>query len=1021
MIFAANYNDPIYDQDGTFSGGLTKLIDQHSILFSYLPTKIFEYKFPILINANFLTNVNREQIHLDSAWNQWLFHKIGSEIFQWIKELVCNEQFGSQAYYLLPLKLKTTHNILSKCFNQSYETSISHCNFILNRTNQLLRVDQVIMDSTLMSKQLSFINIYSMRQYIMTKLTNSSSEYADQPFIDCDPNLLRIGVRQFTWHDCVDMFKSEIFLKTHSVEDNISMIEYFYTQFSRIEMGCDLHVSIEQIPFIMDQNNCLQASKDIYFSMEIVKNNSRGNSKDVYVHPYVFNWLNQFAPKGIYGWLQSLGVIERTDLTYLHKTILPNVTTYITLENAIETIEILFMLFEKNSIAEQCYFSDHYKPRLPLETYLKSKKDRFLSFDYISNSICKKSNDNLAEWRRFFLMLNVQEELRVIEYQHKLTIQDAIQAGFHRQYLKRTSPDGRSQVDSYSGLKTITFLEYTKNDYEFAKCFWSYVLNNVQVEKLLQNIRIYWTQRGWDNDKSGAMLENAGYVAWFVKNTQCIPTILNTCELAKDVFIDTKEMKDLCDKYLPFPSFSTVHDTKHWQYIFNFKTNLSSDNYFDLLEKIHLDEQHLNDNLERIQLIYSYILKEIPSWSKGELIKIHTRANKMYLLTENNQWKLAKTLFVYIEENGMNNNLGDIIPCLKLDFKNKTERHLQMLLELFNIKQIKVTDLKLVAQDPTPAQIFRNKLIEISPFLKAWLTKLSYPSDVISSIDSILQEKIDFIESDCLQFYFDGKLIQETYVYNDILSQKFYINRPWKGEMTLMELPKKLCQLLNIEKFDDKLGFLLRANKKDIIKHFQKLAIELLIARDVYARMVVIFYSSEETNSMMNRPRRSLSSESNDKQIDNIQLIDISLIATESSMFTTNLLTKIGNNEVLDSDIGIRGEQIIYEYLLNEYRHQLDSVSIKWENEFEESHLPYDILLIRNGKTHYIEVKSTRTCNHSSFPLSFNQIEAIIEHEENYFIYRISLEDKKLFILDNIRRRLKQKQQLSCFLTIESS
>ena len=45
------------------SDEIERLTEQDSILFSYLPTKISEYKFPILINANFLTNVNREQIH----------------------------------------------------------------------------------------------------------------------------------------------------------------------------------------------------------------------------------------------------------------------------------------------------------------------------------------------------------------------------------------------------------------------------------------------------------------------------------------------------------------------------------------------------------------------------------------------------------------------------------------------------------------------------------------------------------------------------------------------------------------------------------------------------------------------------------------------------------------------------------------------------------------------------------------------------------------------------------------------
>ncbi len=66
VFFAAKYKDPIIDQDEIVvnPGGIEKLRDQESILFSYLPTKILEYKFPVLINANFLTNVNREQIHI---------------------------------------------------------------------------------------------------------------------------------------------------------------------------------------------------------------------------------------------------------------------------------------------------------------------------------------------------------------------------------------------------------------------------------------------------------------------------------------------------------------------------------------------------------------------------------------------------------------------------------------------------------------------------------------------------------------------------------------------------------------------------------------------------------------------------------------------------------------------------------------------------------------------------------------------------------------------------------------------
>jgi len=161
IFFAAKYKDPIIDENGKVisEGGIEKLSDQESVLFSYLPTKILEYKFPVLINANFLTTANREQIHmgkifivkrlfvhkysylcLDSVWNQWLFEKIGSEIFQWIAELVTNENIRFQAYRLIPSTLNLTNNVFSTLFNESMRIALKNSNFIINRTNQFLRV-----------------------------------------------------------------------------------------------------------------------------------------------------------------------------------------------------------------------------------------------------------------------------------------------------------------------------------------------------------------------------------------------------------------------------------------------------------------------------------------------------------------------------------------------------------------------------------------------------------------------------------------------------------------------------------------------------------------------------------------------------------------------------------------------------------------------------------------------------------------------------------------------------------------
>jgi hypothetical protein len=50
-------------------------------------------------------------------------------------------------------------------------------------------------------------------------------------------------------------------------------------------------------------------------------------------------------------------------------------------------------------------------------------------------------------------------------------------------------------------------------------------------------------------------------------------------------------------------------------------------------------------------------------------------------------------------------------------------------------------------------------------------------SDVISSIDKILQQEIHCIESDGLKLYYNGHFIQETNAYFDL-------TRPWNSETT---------------------------------------------------------------------------------------------------------------------------------------------------------------------------------------------------------------------------------------------
>ncbi len=60
------------------------------------------------------------------------------------------------------------------------------------------------------------------------------------------------------------------------------------------------------------------------------------------------------------------------------------------------------------------------------------------------------------------MMLGVQDELHTIEFPQKLTKSEVVEYGFHQKYLSTIS-ERYYNVEAYSGLTTITFLEHTKS------------------------------------------------------------------------------------------------------------------------------------------------------------------------------------------------------------------------------------------------------------------------------------------------------------------------------------------------------------------------------------------------------------------------------------------------------------------------------------------------------------------------------------------------------------------------------
>lgn len=121
---------------------------QDAVLFTYLPTKVNDFGFKFLVNADFLTTASRESIHFKNIWNRFLFGNIGALLVEWVKSLA---EYGG-ALCLLPKEKYDGDNLLALDFYNSFQKSASELDFIKGQNGNLATQDRIMIDKSDLSK-----------------------------------------------------------------------------------------------------------------------------------------------------------------------------------------------------------------------------------------------------------------------------------------------------------------------------------------------------------------------------------------------------------------------------------------------------------------------------------------------------------------------------------------------------------------------------------------------------------------------------------------------------------------------------------------------------------------------------------------------------------------------------------------------------------------------------------------------------------------------------------------------------
>ncbi|WFA09198.1 RNA-binding domain-containing protein [Tissierella sp. Yu-01] len=819
--------------------GIVPLEKKDRVLYSYLPTGEIKYALPVLVNTSFLISANRESIHKDSKWNQWLFESISYEIFRWISELVISD-ISFESYKLIPEETLYSDD-LANSYNLGVRKAKENIAFILSRENKMIKIREALIDFTYLSEK-NFAGEEPIKNFIIKQNSNATTLlYVKQ----CAfwGKFKKLGVRSFEWEDFKSFLNSAYFKETHSIQNNIELIKFLKTCCKSEKIKDVTEEYVCNLPFIWDHKNHINYPKQVCFPSADDENWDNIENELSFVHKDILAWL--LHDLEIKNWLESLGVKEKTDITYITQNILPHASNYVNKDNAISEIQKLFSLYRKGDLREnliqqlseiklmttkntllqasKCYLSDFYNPRLKIEKMLR--EDMFVTQEYCYNTHEKD------EWKRFFKILGVSEGTDTLIYRSKNSKSNCMDFRINHKYFdeivsKTPTYYASFSIDSIGNITSINYIHFTENNNKFSFEFWKDYIQNYTPEKISTTAKGYWGYSGMSGQVSGETVEN--YIPWFIRNIKCIPTLIGDTHRSSEVFLNTEEIKYIAGNYLPV--FKGSELSQDWKAFFKFKTKLDLEDYLNILLQISLDIQDegsiKNENYEKIQSIYSVLLDECVNWSEGDIEKVEIWSKNNSLLNSKDVFTECNNLYYFI--NGNESIFQEKYAFIKLNAKNKNHPNLKKILTYFQVKLLSENQFKLVYKNKEVCDNLKMKLSSIVPYFKIWIEHDENDDNTKQKLLQ-LQDKINNLEiykSEELKITYD-EMNFTKYVNLHFDENKIYVTNPWNSNSVLLRLAENLCTYFGLEGYSSKLDFLLRAESNEIQKYFSQEDIEI--------------------------------------------------------------------------------------------------------------------------------------------------------------------------------------------------
>lgn len=807
MSFAVSVNE---------NGEVQEIED--SVLYSFLPTSYKNLGVPFLVNANFITDAGRQQLHQQSEWNRLIFGSIPKHFLEWISSFSSKHK---DYYKILPSIRPKSSDELTDIYAESFKEALRKIAFIPSlSTGNLLKVNEAIYDS------INFSNIAGVDSLVAHINKKNSSSFKRDSFFECADyqKFEEYGVYCFNVIKLKSYFEDVESIGSISYRRCIELIGYLHNLTEGSEEKTSLYSTLQDCKFLLCDDNTIRKPSECYFPTEYSENNSAYVSL---IDSKVFDYIKSQL---LFDWFKELGVKNLSLSNYLRDVYCKN-NEKITTDNALEVGKIVYDAFvkgyldeiserelkqlkfltEKGSLlsANNLYLSKSYQPLIVLEGIIDD--DVFISSTYI-----EYGDANI--WKSIFIKkFGISESLDLSITRYEGSIVDIVDVPQnHRSEL----------LAMEQGLKDKScYVHRYGYDIEYypavLKCKDNDVLSKLfaeifSKEYLVQDGSLYLDYR-WSIDEHIRLrgdfwkhkISDFSLRGYILKYCQLYPSTSGQVHYASDVFLNTDVNNLLCGHYLPVLNI-TYQLSEDWLDVLPFKRDLSLEDLLLLLANI-ADDKNI-ENHERISLIYKRIVElglqnsqTIKDWGKNH--KILSSKNGEYYYPED---------LSYITVEGFKNSNKAYIG--KHD-KSSREGLLQ-LLQTFGVKVITNEMIKPLFKNEVQSDELRDLLIKKLEFITLLKDDVK-DQDSYNLVGRELLEKISMCN-----FYRCDEIALTYGNQNDVIEKKTFVRGNdiyYVGSLkpTIIEpLVTPLAKFLNLKNVTDELLIILiTKDRNDLIDY----------------------------------------------------------------------------------------------------------------------------------------------------------------------------------------------------------